>query len=152
MSSWASRRWLGTMFFLTLISRMPCRPKLWKNAFAEEPSAPMEFAPPAQVEDAAVEIEQTVAPVIYEPPAIVTPEEPATLELSVQEPVNEPVAEQATAPFRSDGAEGLSPAAIDAIARRMVEQMSDKVIREIAWEVVPELSELLIKRKLDEQK
>jgi len=26
------------------------------------------------------------------------------------------------------------------------------VIREIAWEVVPELSELLIKRKLDEQK
>jgi hypothetical protein len=46
----------------------------------------------------------------------------------------------------------LSPAVIDAIARRVVEQMSDKVIREIAWEVVPELSELLIKRKLNEQK
>lgn len=119
---------------------------------AEEPSAPMEFAPPAQFADAAVEIEPTAAPVIYEPPAIVTPEEPASLELSVQEPVNEPVAEQATATFRSEGAGGLSPAAIDAIARRLVEQMSDKVIREIAWEVVPELSELLIKRKLDEQK
>jgi CheY-like chemotaxis protein len=44
----------------------------------------------------------------------------------------------------------LSPAAIDAIARRVVEMMSDKVVREIAWEVVPELSELLIKQKLEE--
>jgi len=119
---------------------------------AEEPSAPIVFAPATHVEDEVVETEQTAAPVIYEPPGIVTPEEPATLELSVQEPVNKPVAEQATAPFPSDGAEGLSPAAIEAIARRMVEQMSDKVIREIAWEVVPELSELLIKRKLDDQK
>jgi CheY-like chemotaxis protein len=50
------------------------------------------------------------------------------------------------------GDSSLSPAVIDAIARRVVEQMSDKVIREIAWEVVPELSELLIKRKLNEQK
>jgi len=119
---------------------------------AEEPSAPIAFAPAAQVEDAAVEIEQSGVPVVYETPAIVTPEEPANLELSVQEPVNEPLAEAATAGLASDGAEGLSPAAIEAIARRMVEQMSDKVIREIAWEVVPELSELLIKRKLDEQK
>ena len=46
---------------------------------------------------------------------------------------------------------GLSPEAIDAIARRAVELMSEKVIREIAWEVVPELAELLIKKKLDEQ-
>ena len=44
----------------------------------------------------------------------------------------------------------LSPEQIDAIARRVVEMMSDKVVREIAWEVVPELAELLIKRKLEE--
>jgi CheY-like chemotaxis protein len=119
---------------------------------AAEPSAPIAFAPAAQVEDAAVEIEQAAAPVVYETPAIVTPELPANVELSVQEPVNEPMAEPATAGLASDGAEGLSPAAIEAIARRMVEQMSDKVIREIAWEVVPELSELLIKQRLDEQK
>lgn len=42
----------------------------------------------------------------------------------------------------------LSPAMIDAIARRAVELMSEKVVREIAWEVVPELAELLIKQKL----
>jgi CheY-like chemotaxis protein len=44
----------------------------------------------------------------------------------------------------------LSPEGIDAIARRVVELMSDKVVREIAWEVVPELSELLIKQRLEE--
>jgi hypothetical protein len=46
----------------------------------------------------------------------------------------------------------LSPAMIDAIARRAVELMSDKVIREIAWEVVPDLAELLIKKQLEETK
>jgi CheY-like chemotaxis protein len=48
-------------------------------------------------------------------------------------------------------ADKLSQEAIDAIARRVVEMMSDKVVREIAWEVVPELAELLIRQKLDEQ-
>ena len=46
----------------------------------------------------------------------------------------------------------LSPETIDAIARRAIELMSDKVLREIAWEVVPELAELLIKKKLEEPK
>lgn len=45
----------------------------------------------------------------------------------------------------------LSPEMIDQIARRAVEMLSDKVIREIAWEVVPELAELLIKRQLEEK-
>ena len=47
--------------------------------------------------------------------------------------------------------EELSQEMIDAIARRVVEMMSDKVVREIAWEVVPDLAELLIKRKLEEK-
>ena len=46
----------------------------------------------------------------------------------------------------------LTPEMIDAIARRAVELMSDKVIREIAWEVVPDLAELLIKKQLEESK
>ena len=45
---------------------------------------------------------------------------------------------------------GATREEIDAIARRAVELMSDKVIREIAWEVVPDLAELLIKRQLEE--
>lgn len=45
----------------------------------------------------------------------------------------------------------LSPEMIDAIARRAVEHMSEKVVQEIAWEVVPQLAELLIKRQLEEK-
>ena len=55
------------------------------------------------------------------------------------------------APATSISADQLSPEMIDAIARRAVELMSDKVIREIAWEVVPDLAELLIKRQLEEK-
>ncbi len=46
----------------------------------------------------------------------------------------------------------LAPEVINAIARRAVEMLSDKVVREIAWEVVPELSALMIKRQLEENK
>jgi hypothetical protein len=52
----------------------------------------------------------------------------------------------------SVGVGELSPEMIDAIARRAVELMSDKVIREIAWEVVPDLAELLIRKQLEETK
>jgi hypothetical protein len=49
-------------------------------------------------------------------------------------------------------ADQLSPEIIDAIAHRVIELMSDKVVREIAWEVVPDLAELLIKQRLEEDK
>jgi len=48
-------------------------------------------------------------------------------------------------------ADSLSPELIDAIARRAVELLSEKVVQDIAWEVVPELAELLIKRRLEEK-
>jgi CheY-like chemotaxis protein len=69
-------------------------------------------------------------------PVVTEPEEPKTV-AAIAQPSASPE---------------LSPEAIDAIARRVVEQMSEKVVREIAWEIVPELSELLIKQRLDEQK
>ena len=63
------------------------------------------------------------------------------------------VGAEATAPLAQTARPSdLSPEAIDAIARRVVEQMSEKVVREIAWEVVPDLAELLIKERLDKQK
>jgi CheY-like chemotaxis protein len=46
----------------------------------------------------------------------------------------------------------LTPEEIDAIARRVVEMMSEDIVREIAWEVVPDLAELLVKRKLEEER
>jgi len=72
------------------------------------------------------------------------------------EPEPQPQPEPVSAAVKSAGASmavgELSPEMIDAIARRAVELMSDKVIREIAWEVVPDLAELLIKKQLEETK
>ena len=93
---------------------------------------------------AVTEIEPYESPAV--PPAL-TPEP-----VSVFDETKTPVAEgsQTSQPV-SINADQLSPEMIDAIARRCVELMSDKVIREIAWEVVPDLAELLIKRQLEER-
>jgi CheY-like chemotaxis protein len=48
--------------------------------------------------------------------------------------------------------EQLSPEVIDAIARRAVEHLSERVVEQIAWEVVPDLAELIIKRRLEQEK
>jgi CheY-like chemotaxis protein len=66
--------------------------------------------------------------------------------------VAEPKPEPQSAASSVSSVGQLSPEMIDAIARRAVELMSDKVIREIAWEVVPDLAELLIKKQLEETK
>ncbi len=82
-----------------------------------------------------------------------TQEVPYASDVAVVEPESEPepvFVAPAAAPAANVGADQLSPEMIDAIARRAVELMSEKVIREIAWEVVPDLAELLIKKQLEE--
>jgi len=91
-----------------------------------EPAEPVAVAEPVM----AAEMPQESSPVVEDMT-------PADTQVS-------PVASAAT------GAPELSAEAIDAIARRVIEQMSDKVVREIAWEVVPELSELMIRKKLEQ--
>jgi hypothetical protein len=59
---------------------------------------------------------------------------------------------RAGAAVSSAGAAQLSPEMVDAIARRVVELMSDGAVREIAWEVVPDLAERLIRERLEEEK
>jgi CheY-like chemotaxis protein len=44
----------------------------------------------------------------------------------------------------------LSEEAIDHIVSRVVKRMSDRVVREIAWEVVPEISEIMVRQYIDE--
>jgi CheY-like chemotaxis protein len=58
-----------------------------------------------------------------------------------------PPPEAATPPPVIDAAI-LSPEALDLIARRVVEQLSDRVVREVAWEVVPELAERLVRQRI----
>jgi hypothetical protein len=46
--------------------------------------------------------------------------------------------------------DNLPPAVLDAIARRVIEHLSAKVVQDIAWEVVPELADLMIRKYLAE--
>jgi CheY-like chemotaxis protein len=67
-----------------------------------------------------------------------------------QMPVREAFAAEARSGRSQLTDDDLSPEMIDKIARRAVEMLSEKVVQEIAWEVVPQLAELLIKRRLEE--
>jgi CheY-like chemotaxis protein len=44
--------------------------------------------------------------------------------------------------------EQIPQALVDEIVRRTIAQMSDAVVREIAWEIVPELAEIMIKKRM----
>ena len=37
---------------------------------------------------------------------------------------------------------------VDRIARRVVQLMSDQVVRNIAWEVIPDLAEMVVKERI----
>jgi CheY-like chemotaxis protein len=50
----------------------------------------------------------------------------------------------------SQEAPTLSAADIDAIARRVVERLSERVLREIAWDVVPDLAEIIVRERIRE--
>ncbi len=76
------------------------------------------------------------------------PDSPRRLERVFDEPVATEGGGVATAPTSTSD---LTPEQIDSIARRAVELLSEKVVQQIAWEVVPQLAELMIKRKLEEK-
>lgn len=108
----------------------------WDLAPTPEP-APVEVAPDAVAEEAATSSEPPVE-------SVVVAEHSSEAE-------DAPTGPLASPPTTGLSQSELSPEVINAIARRVIEQMSDKVVREIAWEVVPELSELMIKKKLDQK-
>ena len=45
---------------------------------------------------------------------------------------------------------GLSPDQMEALVRAVLDRMTDRVVREIAWDVVPDLAETLIRERLRE--
>lgn len=48
------------------------------------------------------------------------------------------------------GLSRLSDTDVDRIARRMIELVGDKAVRDVAWEVVPDLAEVLLKSRIRE--
>lgn len=70
-------------------------------------------------------------------------------------PGEEPIVFDASPAFaapRGDGDVRMTPAEIEAVARSVVGMISDSVVRDVAWEVVPELSELLIRERMQQQR
>ena len=126
----------------------------------------LDESPVAVHEDASWEVAPAEEPAPV-PAAAMFVHEPELAEANVPEPspvmaetvMAETVADEPASPVEASTAalpqalapNELSADMIDAIARRVIEQMSDKVVREIAWEVVPELSEMMIRKKLEQQ-
>jgi hypothetical protein len=46
-------------------------------------------------------------------------------------------------------ATGAEDDLVERVAQRVVDKLSSKIIQEIAWEVVPDLAEGLIRREID---
>lgn len=121
--------------------------ELWEPLDADLPA--LDLAPEAPPEAAAA----TYDP--YEPAEMSTRFMPAQ---TGSEPVAPPAAEPAFAPASVSGAPtmatftgaALSDADVDRIARRMLELVGDKAVRDVAWEVVPDLAEVLLKSRIRE--
>lgn len=96
----------------------------------------------------------------WSPPPVAAP--PAPEPVFVAPPVAEPVRTPAPAAVVADTpsparaadaaapAGSLSDADVERIARRVAELIADKAIKEIAWEVVPDLAEVVIKERIRE--
>ena len=85
--------------------------------------------------------------------------EPAAAEAGSEEPPPVPVSlapEAPPMPISARGPEGsaeltdveLTEEQVDRIARRVVELISDQVIRNIAWEVIPDMAEMVVKERI----
>ncbi|HEX9160370.1 MAG TPA: response regulator [Thermoanaerobaculia bacterium] len=110
------------------------QPSLW--------SAESEPAP--SIESASSDAVPFGAGSSYEPPAPAgEPDWAAPALAAISTP--EPAAAQSQA--ASNGGE-LSEEQIDRIARRVVQLMSDQVVRNIAWEVIPDLAEMVVKERI----
>lgn len=62
-------------------------------------------------------------------------------------PAAAPVAAPVAASSSSNGVE-LTDDQVDRIARRVIQLMSDQVVRNIAWEVIPDMAEMVVKERI----
>jgi CheY-like chemotaxis protein len=89
------------------------------------------------------------------PPSIEMSHEPASTSMPPPipapvhaAPAGAPLAVGAAVPATTNGDGRLSDEDVDRIARRVVELIGDKAVRDVAWEVIPDLAEVVIRDRL----
>lgn len=112
--------------------------------YIETPAVPAWQTPPAEPELRWSETEAFVA-VPADPPL---PESAEAREPAPAPAVYEPTS--AAYPAGAGGNGHLSDEDVDRIARRVVELLGDKTVRDVAWEVIPDLAEVIIRDRLRE--
>ncbi|HTO89214.1 MAG TPA: response regulator [Thermoanaerobaculia bacterium] len=128
------------------------------EAFGERPTEPFP-SPPAEVH--VEEISADAAHALFDVPPPEAPPAPSEVPSPPPAPAAPPHELEALAQTSSipelaqmlssvSGAAGLSEADIDRLAARVVEKLSDRIIREIAWEVIPDMAEIVIKQRIKE--
>lgn len=140
-------------------AREPELPAMDASPFETEPpvseESPFEAVPPIEGEFAPAAEHEEPSPFGFES------EQPApeaeTMPVSEPEPEPEqpfeaPMEEAEPEPMYAPAAAGavLSEGDLDRIARRVVELMSDKIVREVAWEVIPEMAEMAVRERIKE--
>jgi len=99
----------------------------------------------------ALEPEPSVQPPPPEPPAASVPVDSAPVESTEVAPEASAGAAAGEAAAAEPLASGpLSDDDVDRIARRIVDLLGDRAIRDVAWEVVPDLAEVVIRGRLRE--
>lgn len=129
-------------------------PLAWTSPAAEPtelppPDEPLTWNPPAPEPAWSPPPPEPAAAPVW--PAPVTP--PPRVEAAPVWPAPaEPVPAVTAAPVvpATNGGGGLSDDDVDRIARRLVELIGDRAIRDVAWEVVPDLAEVIIRDRLRE--
>ncbi|HEX8196885.1 MAG TPA: response regulator [Pyrinomonadaceae bacterium] len=95
---------------------------------------------PQPATEAQTETDEAITPEIVAPEAENQSQEIATVNNANQSTAVEKPGEYATLNF--------PPEVIDAIAARVVEKLSDKVIEKIAWEIVPDRFDLIVRKTM----
>jgi hypothetical protein len=112
---------------------------------AEESEAPAQAF--AGEEATSAGTEPSIVPAPAEEPSW-APVSAAEAAAEPEEPVVPPPALAPEAPPMPIRAADLTEEQVDRIARRVVEMLSDQVVRNIAWEVIPDLAEMVVKERI----
>ena len=139
--------------------RVTRRPEIWERHAAligEEPptdiglpeSLPAEPVAEAEGGPSADELEEIAAAARLEDLSALIP--PPSVSIAAPAGKEEAPPAITTAPIEAAVPGALSEADVDRIARRVVQLLTDKAVRDIAWEVVPEFAERLVRERIAE--